>query len=140
MPVLPLSKNIGPGNVPNPRTENWVDGVAYAHDIAYGSAKSKTDIRAADSEFINQVLRVPDSNPIVAGHQLLSVLGIGLKKGIENVFGHVYPSNLPEETPMDHSHPDSTTNLERPPKKQKTGSHKGKSSTSTGMQGDSNGG
>jgi hypothetical protein len=116
MPVLPLSKNIGPGNAPNPSTENWVDGVAYAHDLAYGSAKSQSDIRAADSEFINQVLRVPDSNPLVAGHQLLSVLGIGLKKGIENVFGQVYPQGLPEE-----SMADSTTNLEKPPT-QKTAS------------------
>lgn len=95
MPVLPLSKNIGPGNVPNPSTENWVDGLAYAHDQAYGSAKSQADISAADSEFINQVLRVPDSNPLVAGHQLLSVLGIGVKKGFESVFGHVYPPGLP---------------------------------------------
>lgn len=136
MPVLPLSKNIGPGNVPNPRTENWVDGVAYAHDLAYGSAKSQTDIRAADSEFINQVLRVPDSNPIVAGHQLLSVLGIGLKKGFENVFGHVYPSGL-AETPMDEPQPDSTTNLERPPKKQRTLPPK-KQGHVVGMQGNSN--
>lgn len=129
MPVLPLSKNIGPGNAPNPSTENWVDGVAYAHDLAYGSARSKSDIRAADSEFINQVLRVPDPNPVVAGHQLLSLLGIGVKKGFENVFGQVYPQGLPEES-MDYAHPDSTTNLERPPKKQKTSKSK--------MEGDKN--
>jgi len=134
MPVLPLSKNIGPGNVPNPSTSNWVDGVAYAHDIAYGSAKTQQDIRAADSEFINQVLRVPDSNPIVAGHQLLSLLGIGLKKGVENVFGPVYPNNLPENAPMQMQVDEVSSTIEEPPtdsgaspaKRQKTKANKGK--------------
>jgi len=132
MPVLPLSKNIGPGNVPNPSTSNWVDGVAYAHDLSYGSAKSQQDIRAADSEFINQVLRVPDANPLVAGHQLLSVLGIGIKKGVENVFGPVYPANLPENTPMQVD--EVSSSIERPPKSAK----KRKSNKDMEMEGDSN--
>lgn len=139
MPVLPLSKNIGPGNAPNPSTENWVDGVAYAHDLAYGSAKSKSDIRAADSEFINQVLRVPDSNPLVAGHQLLSVLGIGVKRGFENVFGQVYPQGLPEE-----SMADSTTTLEKPPTaaaaEGETPAKKAKTSKANKMSAGNNGG
>lgn len=92
MPVLPLSKNIGPGNVPNPNTESWVDGVAYDHDIAYGNAKSASDVRAADSDFLLRISQQFDSNPLHAIQQLFGGIGIGAKYAFESVAGVQYPN------------------------------------------------
>lgn len=94
MPVLPLSKNIGPGNVPDPQSSNWVDAEAYHHDRAYGSASSQSDIRQADKDFLLHLTKYPDTNPVNFAHQLVGGLGIGAKYLAESVAGVQYP-NLP---------------------------------------------
>ena len=107
MPVLPLSKNIGPGNVPNPNTESWVDGVAYDHDVAYGNAKSSSDVRAADSDFLLRISQQFDANPLHTIQQLFGGVGIGAKYAFESVAGVQYPKFMEVD--------DSLNQIEEPP-------------------------
>ena len=116
MPVLPFSRNIGPGNVPNPVTENWVDGAAYEHDIAYGKAENPEHIRTADREFLSKLTNQFDSNPLHTIHQLFGGIGIGAKYAAESVFGVQYPRFMDGEAdgeqevlPSQIEKPDSTT-------------------------------
>ena len=97
MPVLPFSNNIGPGNIPNPKGTNWVDEAAYQHDVAYGNAKSESEIRKADSDFLLKLTSQFDSNPLHSLHQLFGGIGIASKYAIESVAGVQYPSLMEVE-------------------------------------------
>jgi hypothetical protein len=103
MPVVPFSNNIGPGNLPNPDTQNWVDDAAYQHDLRYSQAKTGDEIRGADRDFLLDLTGKFDPNPLHSIHQALGVAGIGAKYAFESVAGVQYPSLTmpPTQQPME---------------------------------------
>lgn len=82
---------MGPGNdiFDEEEVVNSADFVAYMHDLEYELANSPKDIRQAEREAISSFIKDFKQSGRVA--DLAGVIGLGLKYGVESVFGVKYP-------------------------------------------------
>lgn len=87
--------HVGPGNKILPKATNNIDNIARNHDIAYGNAKTKTEIHQADKEFVKEMSKI---EPKTWGESAIkhgSKLAISAKNKVEEISGHVfYPSEV----------------------------------------------
>lgn len=97
--TLPGYKYLGPGNSLNRgQPVNAVDEDAREHDLLYNNAKTEQEVRYADDHFISKTLdHVVNAinlkeTPKSAIGAAVGLAGIGIKKGIENHTGVIYPS------------------------------------------------
>jgi hypothetical protein len=84
----------GPGNTLSGKTPvDSDDTISHIHDIAYNTAQSQADVRAADddaiSDFIADVVHTGNI------HSAVGAAGLGIKRTIESAIGVQYPANLP---------------------------------------------
>lgn len=87
--------HVGPGNKILNKAKNVIDNIARTHDIAYGTAKTPTDVLKADEEFIKDMGKVEPKTWGETAVKHISKLGIQAKKNIEQITGHVfYPSEV----------------------------------------------
>lgn len=94
-PVLPLSRNIGPGNRISPPT-NAADSIAAHHDLHYEQAKKDSDVLSADREAISQFIHeaVQSQDPVSRLHATVGAVGLGVKHAVESLTGQVYYGEL----------------------------------------------
>lgn len=83
---------LGPGNDIYSEEEvvNSTDFIAYIHDLEYTLASKTQDIREADKTAIASFIEDFKQNGRVA--DLAGIFGLGIKYGVESVFGVQYPS------------------------------------------------
>ena len=69
---------------------------SYRHDQAYSGDTSRTAIRAADTQFIQENLAILSEtrDPVEFAHSALGALGISAKRAFEDTFGQVYPKEM----------------------------------------------
>lgn len=92
--VLPLSRNIGPGNTIQTALTG-ADRVAQGHDLHYKYAKTDSDVYEADREGIDQFLiqAQTGTDPVNHVQGLIGAVGLSIKSAAEKIAGKTFYGN-----------------------------------------------